>query len=403
MEVFPLNMAQVLMPLRPDKITVVDTLLPTIAHYCLAANKKRKPIQIYSVEHYVEWIDDATRPTLDLRELRSQLVQSLDWDRNERVERPAKQAQPARRRTDRANGMGAIEPYKNNFLNHIIDFKEGRIAPDTIGKYTTPIERFLIQGEGMSVQATRSLVEAVLASHSDVSYSDRLTDASGEFTRTNNITMTEISVCNGFQRDPQSSTEKLREVRKAWRAKGIDIVGYLTTGDRSLLHRGSSAPAVKVRWDADALDKATALSAFINCDVAKTREFLEVLSAHIIHNGELAIDFLRTMMRNLGIKVGHRNKAAEARQWLEQHWLIKMRNHVHNPGGKGIGCCYALAFTVQIEEVSEEGAGTPVSILSVPSASEEPEGMRDIRLEYDRLTIDDRFQKRRKHLLCCST
>lgn len=388
LELFPLNLPQVLVPLRPDKIAVTDGFLEKIPHYCLDLSKRRVPIEIYSVEDFVQYLNNESRH-LNLPILRSQVIQSLDWDRV--------QVRTVVQRTKQPGTEGELR-FKDKFLSHITDFVEGNIAPDTIGKYVTPIERYLMVAEGLGSAETHRLIEKVVNRHPDVAYSDRLSRRPREFWRSDALTRKAIAKGDGYQADPDQSTAKLRAVKKRWDARGIDVVAYLDTGNQMHIRPENATPRMKVKWDGHSARLAAELAALAHCALEKSREILETVAGHVRNGGEMAIEYLRGMLLRLGLKCRHHNKAADIRQWLERTgMIIKVRNYWFMDG-KGMGTYYGLGLIVQ--EQAEE-ADTPASILpSIPSRPQHPNWIIQARRDYRRLTMEKQFLRRWKQAAC---
>src|SRR5262249_28871467 len=133
-EVYPDNSKQVYLPLRPDKLTIIDTgVCPTR----ILQARDGRDYQVYDTREVVAYLRRTTCRDVEAvkQALAEGVLNLLDDD-----PRPRHSAASRRGRKEGPGQMGTVS-YKGCFLKNIIDFKNGNIQPDTLGCYTTPIRR----------------------------------------------------------------------------------------------------------------------------------------------------------------------------------------------------------------------------------------------------------------------
>jgi hypothetical protein len=268
----------VYLPLRPDKLTIIDTgFCPTrILHA-----RDGRDYKVYDTREVVSYLRRATFP--DVEAVKQALAEGiLNLPDDEDCSRCS-----AASRRNRKNGpgqMGTVR-YKGCFLTNIIDFKNGDIQPDTLGCYTTPIRRLLSVGYGLSHDDIDDIFKGVFAQHG-VSYSDRLTANPGEFWRSERYLINAIENDNGYQDDGEASRAKLEATARRWTERGIDVVGYLR-GQKEL--RDFSKPKLNLVWTEELLDLLPQIAKVAVCTQEQAKRLLEVVLGHVETRNEMAI------------------------------------------------------------------------------------------------------------------
>jgi hypothetical protein len=374
-EIYPDNCSQVYLPLRPDKLTIIDTgVCPTRN---LRARDGRD-YKVYDSREVVAYLRRTTFP--DVEAVKQALAEGvLNLPDNE--DTPRHSAVSSRSRRTGPGQMGTVT-YKGCFLKNIIAFKNGNIQPDTLGCYTTPIRRLLSIGYGLPHDDIDDIFEGIFAEH-DVSYSDRLSTNPGEFWRTEEYFESAIEDDNGYQDDGKASRAKLEATARRWTERGIDVIAYLR-GQKEL--RDFSKPALKLVWTEELLALLLQLAKVAVCSQEQARWLLEVVLGHVEARNEMAISFLRRLMESVGINASSQEKKYRVRKWLEEHLIVKVRNGYQDEDtGYSHGNFYVCRVSVRFEEEQHP----PVSILLSFFSSVE-----EAILEYRRLNCEANYRKR---------
>jgi hypothetical protein len=131
--------------------------------------------------------------------------------------------------------MGQL-PYqlKGNFKRLLKDFKHGRIPPDTVGKFVAPIARLVHLWGGDPEEVIRACIERWREHGVDTSFSDRVSWDEDELWRVFGYLRDAIKQGNGYQAQPDVSTDILQKVVACWRQRGFDPVAYLLADDAEL-------------------------------------------------------------------------------------------------------------------------------------------------------------------------
>lgn len=374
-EIYPDNCPQVYLPLRPDKLTIIDT------GFCpsrILQARDGRDYKVYDTREVMPYLGRTSFP--DVEAVNQALAEGI-LNLPDEEKASSYSASSPRSRKQGPGQMGTVK-YKGNFLKNIIDFKNGDIQPDTLGCYTTPIRRLLSVGYGLAHDDIDDIFEDVFAQH-DVSYSDRLSTNPGEFWRTETYLINAIEDENGYQDDGEASRAKLEATAKSWTERGIDVVAYLR-GQKEL--RLSQKPTLKLVWTQELLALVPPLAKIAVCDQDQARRLLEIVVSHVEIRNELAISYLGLLMEGIGINASSQEKKHQVRKWFEKHLITKFKNHFHDEDtGYSHGDFFICRLSVRFEEEQLPPVSTLLSFFS---------SVQEAILERRRLDCEANYRRR---------
>jgi hypothetical protein len=188
-EIFPDNLHQVILPLRPDKMLVCDALVPKVKrrgfkYNPLTGKKKGYRYHAWSCVYVWQWLQDPHTAPWEVWEgvLAEACARTADAALlpEEKDERPRHQRRRQKRRERKHHtgaGLGSVGPLKGRWLRLLREtYVEGARPPDdTIGILEASVIRYCRVGAGLSADETRSILKMLRQRLPDKSFSDRLT------------------------------------------------------------------------------------------------------------------------------------------------------------------------------------------------------------------------------------
>jgi hypothetical protein len=365
-EIFPDNLHQVFLPLRPDKILVCDRIVPRVKRRGYRHNKITKKKQgytrsAYSCAYVWMWLQD---PQMASWETWEQITsdacanlpdtEALD---TEVVEEP-KEKRKARKKLKKLTktGLGSLGPIKGRWLKILVDtYVNGVRPPDnTIGIIETGIIRYCMVGKGLNAEDTRAIIKSLRQRLPDKSFSDRLLYDEAELDRANEyLLMNPLA----YLPDPERSRAIWLKVDAYCAKIGFDIrnpdTWHLPT------------PRLELAESATVLALAAMIAMHMRCSTETAKCLLERVAHHVLLKNELAYSLMKKFLAEHGIP-GTNTRASEVFKLLRGTGFIILRhNYYHDPAsGYSHGNFYVLspAVTNDQEEQKEEA----VSTISLP-------------------------------------
>jgi hypothetical protein len=196
-EIFPDNLHQVLLPLRPDKVLVCDQIVPRVKRHGYKWNKitkkkRRYTRSAYSCAYVWQWLQNPqSAPWPTWEEVVADAcgnqpdVDALDAEVVEEPKQQHKDRKKPKKLTK--TGMGSLGPLKGRWLQTLVDtYVKGVRPPDnTIGIIEQGVIRHCMVGKGMSAEETRAVIMSLRQRLPDKSFSDRLLYDEAELDRAN--------------------------------------------------------------------------------------------------------------------------------------------------------------------------------------------------------------------------
>src|SRR5262249_44997108 len=154
-------------------------------------------------------------------------------------------------------------------------------------------------------------------------FSDRLTDDFAEIQRVMAYAVEAVWNNNGYQRDPESSDEKLKASVEAWARKGFRLHDPATWHN----HEPAINPALKLVWTAALLDLLPEFAVVAHCNQDQAKVLVEKVLAFVQSHNELAETMVGRLLEQVGIKGRSRQKQHDVRKFLvEKGLLVKKYN-----------------------------------------------------------------------------
>ncbi len=187
-EIFPDNLHQVILPLRPDKVLVCDRLVPKVKRigyrYNKVTKKKRRYTRsAYSCGYVWKWLQNPqtapweTWETVAADACANQPdAEALDTDV---AEEPKEKRKARKLKKLTKTGMGSLGPFKGRWLKTLVDTYANGVRPpeNTIGNIEQGIIRYCMVGKGLTAEETRAVLKSLRQRLPDKSFSDRLLSA----------------------------------------------------------------------------------------------------------------------------------------------------------------------------------------------------------------------------------
>jgi hypothetical protein len=365
-EIFPDNLHQVLLPLRPDKVLVCDRLVPKVKRvgyrYNKLTKKKRRYTRLaYSCAYVWKWLQNPqTAPwetwekvAADACANQPDVTEALEV---EPEEEPKENRNARRLKKLTKTGMGSLGPLKGRWLKTLVDtYVNGVRPPDnTIGIIEQGVIRYCMVGKGLTAEETRAVLKSLRQRLPDKSFSDRLLYDEAELDRANEYLLKDPLA---YLPDPEQSRIIWQKVNAHCAEIGFDI----TDPDTWSLPRRR----LELTKSATVLALAAMVALHMRCSPETAKCLLERVAHHVLHKNELAYSLMKKFMEEHGIP-GTNSRASKVFKLLrESGFLILRHKYYHDPAtGYRHGNFFVLSPLVtkgQEEEKEEE-----VSTISLP-------------------------------------
>ncbi len=367
-EVFPDNLHQVILPLRPDKVLVCDRLVPKVKrigyrYNKLTKKKRRYTRSAYSCGYVWQWLQKPQTAPWETWEqvaadacARQPDVEALDTD----VDEEPKEKRKARKvKWPTGTGMGSLGPLKGRWLKMLVDTYVNGVRPpdDTIGIIEQGVIRYCMVGKGLSAEETRAVVKSLRQRLPDKSFSDRLLYDEAELDRANEYLLKDPLA---YLPDPERSRAIWQKVHAYCGKIGFDIRNPAT----SKLPKASQ-PRLELAKSATVLALAAMVALHMRCSLETAKCLLERVAHHVLHKNELAYSLMCKFLEEHGIP-GTNTRASKVFALLRQSgFLILRHKYYHDPvTGYRHGNFFVLSPLVTKDE--EEEREEEVSTISLP-------------------------------------
>jgi hypothetical protein len=365
-EIFPDNLHQVFLPLRPDKILVCDGIVPRVKRRGFRHNKITKKKQgytrsAYSCAYVWTWLQDPQMASWDTWEqIASDACANLpDTEAldTEVVEEP-KEKRKARKKLKKLTktGMGSLGPLKGRWLKILVDTYVNGIRPpdNTIGIIEECVIRHCMVGNGLNADETRAVIKSLRQRLPDKSFSDRLLYDEAELDRANEYLLENPLA---YLPDQERSRAIFQKVAAYCAKIGFDI----RNPDTWHLPK----PKLELAESATVLALAAMIALHMRCSTATAKCLLERVAHHVLHKNETSYSVMSTFLKAHGIS-GRNDSVSKMFKLLRASGFIILRHrYYHDPAtGYGHGDFYVLspAVTKDQEDQKEE----EVSTISLP-------------------------------------
>jgi hypothetical protein len=365
-EIFPENLHQVILPLRPDKVLVCDKIVPRVKRRGYRHNKITKKKQgytrsAYSCGYVWKWLQNPQSAPWETWEsvaadacANLPDVEALD---TEGAEEP-KEKRKARKKLKKLTktGLGSLGPLKGRWLNILVNtYVNGVRPPDnTIGIIEQGIIRYCMVGKGLSAEDTRAVVKTLRQRLPDKSFSDRLVYDEAELDRANEYLLKNPLA---YLPDPERSRAIWQKVAAYCAKIGFDI----RNPDTWHLPK----PKLELPKSATVLALAAMIALHMRCSTETAKCLLERVAHHVLHKNELAYSLMKKFLAEHGIP-GTNTRASKVFKLLRETGFVILRhNYYHDPAtGYGHGNFYVLSPAVTKDQ--EEQKKEEVSTISLP-------------------------------------
>jgi len=395
-EVFPDNLHQVILPLRPDKILVCDRIVPKVKRVGYRYNKLKKKKRRYTRSAYScgyvwKWLQSPQTAPWEMWETvaadacaNQPDVEALDTDV---AEEPKEKRNARKPKKLTKTGMGSLGPFKGRWLQTLVDtYVNGVRPPDnTIGIIEQGVIRYCMVGKGLTADETRAVVKSPRQRLPDKSFSDRLLYDEAELDRANEYLLKDPLA---YLPDPERSHAIWQKVDAYCAKIGFDI----RHPDTWKLPKASQ-PRLELAKSATVLALAAMIALHMRCSTETAKCLLERIAHHVLHKNELAYSLMCKFLEEHGIP-GTNTRASKVFALLrESGFLILRHKYYHDPvTGYRHGNFFVLSPLVTKDE--EEEKAEEVSTISLPPSFRCQED-DDLELLFVRCqACDDRFGQR---------
>jgi len=364
-EIFPHERKGFRLPLCSGRTMLLDKPLP------LVFNQRMKR-EVQDVEGYVSWLSRAEKTYMPAEEVIAYV--------KDRLAPPKPKVQPKTERVARATatnetaavGLADLGSMKGQFAQKLVAFWTGKdTPPDSLNQWigmTARVLPYYLDAQDDAIE----LIEKYIDELPDVTFSDRLSGGKrAEVRRVIRATVKTVYRSNGYQRDPETSTEKLQATVAAWKKRGFDPTDK-TTWDRASANSLPDPPVNNFFWKADDVVKLGQLQAVLNVSL----ETVSTAIKHLLnlvkkHTGEIAINLVKKALESFGIACGHHGKANLVMRLLCQwNWIYIRayeRWYPQDEGGeKRQGRARSYGVGEEMVEKFEEKTGTGSNTTHTP-------------------------------------
>jgi hypothetical protein len=364
-EIFPDNLHQVILPLRPDKVLVCDRLVPKVKRVGYRYNKLTKKKRRYSRSAYScafvwKWLQNPqTAPWETWEEVVADAcanqpdVEALGVEPGEE---PKEKRKFCKLKKLTKTGMGSLGPLKGRWLKTLVDtYVNGVRPPDnTIGIIEQGVIRHCMVGKGLSAEETRAVIKSLRQRLPDKSFSDRLLYDEAELDRANEYLLKDPLA---YLPDPERSRAIWRKVDAHCAEIGFDI----SAPDTWSLPR----PRLELAKSATVLALAAAVALHMRCSPETAKCLLERVAHHVLHKNELAYSLMCKFLEEHGIP-GTNSRASKVFALLRESGFVILRHkYYHDPAtGYRHGNFFVLSPLVTKDQ--EEEREGEVSTISLP-------------------------------------
>lgn len=361
-EIYPDNCPQFLLPLRRDKVTVIDRVLtPSVKSWRKVElpgqrrKKGRKPQKVrreylaMDAAAYWQWIDGEERKPCDLALVEEELRKAYRG-----MPEAAVTSNPRRKCERRAERPGHGRPeggirMKGRCARILVDFLKGGEGDARV--MSTVMLRAFCGVEDVDRDKAVALTGELLGMRPE--FQDRPVGDRPKLSRMIEATADAIWRDNGYQADPLGSLEIWRKVKVAWNRRGFRL------SDPSTWDRAGRAVADDRRdivWSPDTLGLLPGLAEAARCDQDRARKLLRMVCVHVGLKAELSLSFLERIMAEAGI-AAYRDNAVRVRRYLEEAGVLVLRRKGFRFGEEaGVGNHYTLGLMIEMACPGREDA-----------------------------------------------
>jgi hypothetical protein len=365
-EVFPDNLHQVILPLRPDKVLVCDRLVPKVKrvgyrYNKLTKKKRRYTRSAYSCGYVWKWLQNPqTAPwetwetvAADACANQPDVTEALEV---EPAEEPKEKRKARKLKKLTKTGMGSLGPLKGRWLKTLVNTYVNGVRPpdDTIGTIEQGVIRHCMVGKSLTAEETRAVIKNLRQRLPGKSFSDRLLYDEAELDRANEYLLNNPLA---YLSDPERSRAIWRKVDDHCAKIGFDI----SKPDTWSLPR----PKLELAKSATVLAQTAMVALHMRCSMETARCLLERVAHHVLHKNETSYSVMSTLLKEHGIS-GRNDSVSKMFKLLRNAGFIILRHrYYHDPAsGYSHGDFYVLSPLVTKDQETEEQE--EVSTVSLP-------------------------------------
>ncbi len=365
-EIFPDNLHQVLLPLRPDKVLVCDRLVPRVKRHGYKWNKftkkkRRKTVSAYACAYVWMWLQNPQTAPWDtwadvVADACANQPDVTEAPEVEPAEEPKEKRKARKVKKLTKTGLGSLGPLKGRWLKTLVDAYVNGVRPpdDTIGVIEQGVIRHCMVGRGLTAEETRAVLKSLRQRIPDKSFSDRLLYDEAELDRANEYLLNNPLA---YLPDPERSRAIWQKVDAYCTQVGFDITDPATWS----LPR----PRLELAKSATVLTLAATVALHMRCSSETAKCLLERVARHVLHKNELAYSLMCKFLEEHGIPGTNTRASKVFKLLLGSGFLILRHKYYHDPAtGYRHGNFYVLSPLVTKDQ--EEQKEEEVSTISLP-------------------------------------
>lgn len=384
-EIYPDSCPQFLLPIRRDKVTVIDRVLtPSVKSFRKAElpgqrkkkgrkpQKVRVPYMAMDAAAYWQWINDENRvscdPALVEAELRKAFRSMPDEGTQGKVSsRPNRKSSGRDRTSDASPPSHPHLSMRGRCARFLLDFLHGNGDGDARVMSAVMLRAFR-NAEDMERDEAVALTGDLLGMRPE--FRDRPVGERPRLSRMIEATADAVWRDNGYQADPVGSLEIWSRVKLAWNRSGFRLSDP-STWDRAA---GSTVTGDErdLVWSPWLLGLVPDLAEAARCDHERAGKLLRLACVHVGDRAEMSLSYLERIMVQVGV-AAYRNNAVRVRRYLEDNGVLVLRKRGFRFGEDGgVGNHYTLGLMVEVACPGQGEARGPV-VLPAPAKGEEEE------------------------------
>jgi hypothetical protein len=396
-EIYPVfGPGKVYLPFNPAKTTIGD--MGIWPKFRTKKSKRHGTKLVYSLAGFPEYVRTARKA--DANTIKQAILAACQQPMPAKKNKKKRQSFGKNSRAGFA-GMGVVPKFRGRFLRTMVDFFLGKIEPeaDTIGKYLTPWARAIAFVEDCwDYDDLKERLQRCIDIIPDPTFSDRLSDNSGELERVLDYTITAVIKGNGYQPRPEESTAIFLNLKKF-----CDRIGFVPSDPSTwdvLDKPHGFEPALHLVWTPKLARFVREIAPVLHCTMTQAKDLLKLVFNWIEARNEMAYSICASLMNRAGIKAHNDKVAAFLTALKREGYIEKVKNYGHFQDADGTvrkhGNFYVntskVVFRQQMgkEAMNQQGTHT-LYLLYLSFLSSD---LCEYLLEHRRLVMEERFRRR---------
>lgn len=367
-EIFPDNLHQVLLPLRPDKVLVCDKLVPRVKRHGYSYNKitqkkRRYTKSAYSCAHVWKWLQDPKSAPWETWEgfvadacANEPDLEVPDQDAGEAATEGEGPRKARKLRKLVRTGQGSLGPLKGRWLQLLVDtYVNGVRPPDnTIGQIEQGVIRHCMVGKGLTAEQTKTVLKKLRGRLPDKSFSDRLVYDEAELDRANEYLLNDPLA---YLPDPERSRATWTKVEAYCVEIGFDISEPDTW---KLPER--RRPRLELPQSARILALTAMIAMKMGCPLEKAKWLLERVAHHVLHKHYLPYSLMCKFLEEHGLP-GTNDRASKVFSVMRDSGFLVLRHKYYCDPVSGYRHANYYVLSPVATEGEEEAEVTTISLF----------------------------------------